>query len=81
MASPVKRANLRAQPQAVCRLQAEAHDDEIEVAVGKLQQRSGWIGLPGELELAPERLPNAPIEAVIVLDEQDPAAARNLVEA
>ena len=40
----VERADLRAEPQAVGMLEAEADDHQVEIAVGKPQQRPRRIG-------------------------------------
>jgi hypothetical protein len=80
MPRPVERPHLRAEPQAVGVLEAEADDQEIEIAVGKPQQRTGRIGLALHMMLPLQRAQDALGRAVAVLDQEDAAAAPKLIE-
>ena len=57
MPRAVERAHLRAQSQAVGLLEAEADDQQVEIAVGKLQQGAGHIGFALDLMLLLQRPP------------------------
>ena len=61
-------------------LEAEADDHEIEIAVGKPQEGAGRIGLALHMMLLFERLDDALGRAVAVLDQEDAAAAPELIE-
>jgi len=59
MPRAVERSHLRAEPQAISVLQAEAHDHEVEIAVGHLEQRTRRVGSPLHMLLGFERSNNA----------------------
>ena len=80
MPRAVERPHLRAQPQAVGILQAEAHDHEIEITVGDIQQRPGRVRLPLHILLLMERPHDALGGALAILDQQDAAVAPGFLE-
>ena len=76
----VERAHLRAKPQAVGILQAEADDHQVEIAVRQGQQGPRRIGLPLDPVLVLQRVDHALGRTVAILDKENAAAAPELVE-
>ena len=80
MPRAVERANLRAQPQAVGIVEAQAYDHQIEIAVGQPQQSAGRIGLALDVMFLLERVDDALGGTIAVLDQQNASAAPELIE-
>ena len=74
VARALERADLAAQPQSVVAAEAEADDDEVDVVLGRLEQRLVRVRLDVDVVMRAQRLGEALGGAGAIVDDQDAAA-------